>query len=367
MGLFYIAIVLTVLIYASGAPLPFRIFFGLFFLIFAGFSFGVSYASFLPSNWVLRASQQGLYVKYRSYLNRGMPEADPCVLFLTWNEIAAARLETENQAQRQGQRTTTQRLKHLVLALRGPDSQKILEKFEEEIARVKQLRSSYRHHPVLVSPEYNALYLVWRSAHTCLTPGLSSVLKRLSDRTTVDFEAKPMPMSGEKTRPYDKPFRSASPKPVLAFLVLLATGSASLIWFSSRGKPDFMPGSLQSVLARRHSAPRPGADTTPAIPKQQHQPCGIELRSLSQNSGRPGDTFQIIGTWGEVQGTKMVCINRGGRNLLEVVSWDPSRITARIPPGLKPGEYSVGVYCNDPLDPKFTGSYSSGWAPFTIQ
>lgn len=97
--------------------------------------------------------------------------------------------------------------------------------------------------------------------------------------------------------------------------------------------------------------------------KKTYKPCGISLTSLSKTSGVPGDTFKMYGTWGATQGTKIPCINKGGMNKLIVLSWSNTVIKVKIPAGLAPGNYKVGVYCNDL---SAGGSYSSGWKDFVI-
>jgi hypothetical protein len=94
-----------------------------------------------------------------------------------------------------------------------------------------------------------------------------------------------------------------------------------------------------------------------------YQPCGISLTSLTQTSGKPGDSFGMAGVWGDTQGTKIPCINKGSMNRLEVLHWSSTGIKVRIPPGLEPGLYKVGVYCNELTE---GGSYSSGWLDFTV-
>jgi hypothetical protein len=94
------------------------------------------------------------------------------------------------------------------------------------------------------------------------------------------------------------------------------------------------------------------------------QPCGINLVSLSKTSGYPDDTFEMNGTWGATQGTKLPCINKGTLNKLQVLTWTPTKLTVRIPMGLAPGAYKVGVYC-EPLQEGVT-TYSSGWKDFEI-
>jgi len=94
------------------------------------------------------------------------------------------------------------------------------------------------------------------------------------------------------------------------------------------------------------------------------KPCGISFRSLSRTSGYPGDTFKMYGTWGPRQGTKTPCINKGGPNKLTVLSWRNTVLTVKIPRGLAPGKYRVGVYCNFPIT-KPTGG--STWKDFIIK
>ena len=45
-----------------------------------------------PSNWLVQRSADGLFLKYRSYLNAHFPEADEQIVFLPYAAIAAARL-----------------------------------------------------------------------------------------------------------------------------------------------------------------------------------------------------------------------------------------------------------------------------------
>jgi hypothetical protein len=99
------------------------------------------------------------------------------------------------------------------------------------------------------------------------------------------------------------------------------------------------------------------------IKGKKYQPCGIRLNSLSHTSGAPGDVFKLYGSWGPTQGTKIPCINKGGMNRLIVLHWSSSAIKVKIPAGLLPGAYKVGVYCNELSE---GGSYSSGWKDFKV-
>jgi len=92
------------------------------------------------------------------------------------------------------------------------------------------------------------------------------------------------------------------------------------------------------------------------------KPCGIRFTSMSKNSGYPGDTFYMYGTWGTTQGTKLPCINKGRLNKLIVLSWSNSKLKVRIPTYLTPGVYRVGVYCRYPSQK----TYGTIWKNFTI-
>lgn len=89
--------------------------------------------------------------------------------------------------------------------------------------------------------------------------------------------------------------------------------------------------------------------------------CRVNLASLSKTSGAPGDVFEMYGEWEDMQGAKSAAINMGGGNKLEILSWTSKTLSVRIPKGLSPGEYKVGVYCNNP--PHWQGS---GFKDFTV-
>jgi hypothetical protein len=48
-------------------------------------------ARFHPSNWLLRLSDEGMFIHFRSYLNEGMPGEDPTVMFLSFSDLRSAR------------------------------------------------------------------------------------------------------------------------------------------------------------------------------------------------------------------------------------------------------------------------------------
>jgi hypothetical protein len=78
------------------------------------------------------------------------------------------------------------------------------------------------------------------------------------------------------------------------------------------------------------------------------KPCGISLSGLSRTSGAPGETLELLGVWGEAQDAKLPMLRGIGAHKLEVLSWGGALIKVRIPEGVKPGMYRVGVFCDEP-------------------
>jgi len=69
--------------------------FGSFLLLVVLLTLRMVTARFHSSNWLVRMNETGIYVQYRSYLNYQLPTDDPSVVFLSFGEIASARLVKE--------------------------------------------------------------------------------------------------------------------------------------------------------------------------------------------------------------------------------------------------------------------------------
>jgi hypothetical protein len=70
-------------------------FFGVLWLLLLLLALRIVTARFRPSNWLVRANENGVSVQYRSYLNYQLPADEPSVVFITYGEIASARLVRE--------------------------------------------------------------------------------------------------------------------------------------------------------------------------------------------------------------------------------------------------------------------------------
>src|SRR5215470_6757325 len=77
-------------------------------------------ARFRPSNWLVRMTDTGMFIQFRSYLNYHLPADDLTVVFLAYNEIQSARLVRERArvSDLQG-RTATQIRRYIELELAG--------------------------------------------------------------------------------------------------------------------------------------------------------------------------------------------------------------------------------------------------------
>lgn len=100
--------------------------------------------------------------------------------------------------------------------------------------------------------------------------------------------------------------------------------------------------------------------------QERFKPCGIELDYLSTQTGRPGEIFYLYGTFGKEQGEKIPRINKGSSHNLTIVKWTNNKIKVKVPEWLSPGNYRVGVYCNNPKSKSKGGSYSTYWYDFEI-
>src|ERR1700720_2977915 len=97
-------------------------FFGSFLLLFVLLTLRMVTARFHPSNWLVRMNETGIYVQYRSYLNYQLRTDDPSVVFVSFGEIASARLVKERVATPDPAKpggTQTQYLRYVELELSG--------------------------------------------------------------------------------------------------------------------------------------------------------------------------------------------------------------------------------------------------------
>jgi hypothetical protein len=118
-------------------------------------------ARFQPSNWLVRLSDQGMFLKFRSYLNHHFPAHDLTVVFIPYIEIRSVRLvqERSNIPYRDldrplAERSYVQRRRLVELELTGD-----LAPLAQALAGEYTIRPSsvtlYKHYPVrMMSPPF---------------------------------------------------------------------------------------------------------------------------------------------------------------------------------------------------------------------
>ncbi len=175
--------------------------FGPFFSLFLLLTLRFVTARFHPSNWLVRTNDTGLYVQYRSYLNYEFPADDPSVVFISYGEIASARLIHERvetpDAMRQNT-TQTQYLRYVELELTGDPKALAgaLDSEQSEEAPVEKhwygsSATLYRDYPVTMTPP-PFLRIHWNVA-----PGAKKFLEALRPYTVI---ADPISLTEDFTR-----------------------------------------------------------------------------------------------------------------------------------------------------------------------
>jgi hypothetical protein len=144
-------------------------------------------ARFRPSNWLVRMTDLGLFIKFRSYLNYHLPAEDLTVVFLPYQEIHSARLIRERAQVPDAQgRTETQFRRYIELELggdTGPLADALQAETGERAPNEKHWYGSsstlYEDHPARM-PSPSFLQLRWQ-----VVPGPRKFLDAMRPWTTV--------------------------------------------------------------------------------------------------------------------------------------------------------------------------------------
>jgi len=142
-----------------------------------------------PTNWLARVGDEGLFVKFRSYLNHHLPERSPTVVFIPYREIRCARLvrEWRDVPESSGSEMTRQRRVLVELELRqdAPELQQALAA-ERRVKAPKVPRwygsssTLYRHYPVRM-PSTRGVEVEWNAA-----PSAREILRVLAAHCDVE-------------------------------------------------------------------------------------------------------------------------------------------------------------------------------------
>lgn len=126
-------------------------------------------ARFRPTNWLVRLADDGLYIKYRSYLNHHLPASDPTVLYVPFRDMRLTRIVRETQAvpDSDGAGTVTNRRTVVEIELKDdvPEiGQALASDRQVEAPRIARWygtsAAKYRHHPVQM-PTSRIIAIEW--------------------------------------------------------------------------------------------------------------------------------------------------------------------------------------------------------------
>jgi len=148
-------------------------------------------ARFRPSNWLLRMTNHGLFIKFRSYLNNHFDAQDLTVVFIPYSEIRSARSVNErrevadrNAANRLEMSTQTRRLVEFDLAGDSKPLARTLASererlFAKAVIGAGRISTRYRHVPVRLSSPA-CLQIEWG-----VVPSAQTLLDALTRHTPV--------------------------------------------------------------------------------------------------------------------------------------------------------------------------------------
>lgn len=141
--------------------------------------------AFKPSNWLVKITEDGLFVKFRSYLNDGLPEQGPTIVHLPYAEIQ--RVQPGRRTLRlpeRDSRVIARQLSFLDIDLGHEATTELAHALKAERALPPVRNGAAKHHdyPLRVIPP-NRLRLEWK-----VRPGLRAAVDALEGLVPVDHD-----------------------------------------------------------------------------------------------------------------------------------------------------------------------------------
>ena len=146
-------------------------------------------ARFRASNWLVRVAEQGVYVKFRSYLNHHLPESDATVAYIPYRDMRLTRLVRELQDVQDTDGRGTLRRRRMIVEIDLRDSAPELEagiatERRTEAPKIERWYGSssarYRHHPVRMA-DGGTLSIEWGAV-----PAARHFLAMMAVHTPID-------------------------------------------------------------------------------------------------------------------------------------------------------------------------------------
>jgi len=134
-----------------------------------------------PCNWLLAIAPEGIYIKFRSYLNTALPETDKQVIALQFSDIQSVQIVKQTlSCPSSGGKTTTTFMTFLDIHLQNCDISILSEQlcYERSVWNENSAfggRTKTHDYPVsTVKP--NIIRLEWRSPKAFITPGINKAI-----------------------------------------------------------------------------------------------------------------------------------------------------------------------------------------------
>ena len=175
-----------------GLPLIFVYFSGGSLLVFAIFVFNIFIKTLSADNWLIRINHEKIVIKFRSFLNRHLPDTDKQIVSIPLNEIKEVREVSETIKTispfniHKGPRLEF--FTNLEIILNSVDTKELKERLKYEV-NVKT-NTGYHHYPVNLIND-DRIIIEWQSAKTRITPGIKRMLELFATyRVKVAVDAK---------------------------------------------------------------------------------------------------------------------------------------------------------------------------------
>jgi ribosomal protein L7/L12 len=156
-------------------------------------------ARFHPANWLVRLTDEGMFIKFRSYLNNHFPDNEPTVVYIPHFEIRSARhvIEKQNVSDRDtnNRRSSVTKANNLVELELAGDTKQLAEALQRERhyaiggSGTLKIVTRYQHLPVRL-PTAEKLQIEWAvtpNAQTLLNALTRHTLVRSTEETSKDF------------------------------------------------------------------------------------------------------------------------------------------------------------------------------------
>jgi hypothetical protein len=136
------------------------------------------------TNWLVMTTEHGMYVKYRSYLNRHLRDGQSTAVFIAYDELRGVRPVVEKRVEHfPPARRNHHRIQHIDLVLTANVDTAAL---SEAAAKERHLSPGPNHlfgdklpvYPVMV-PEPGVIRLEWKSGDSVIVPGIAKALALL--------------------------------------------------------------------------------------------------------------------------------------------------------------------------------------------